>query len=65
MLLGMVSSIYLRKLCTFSSKIAKRFYGFSGRLRSEMFLQRFSPTTGRMEWVMEDEYYDMRNEIAR
>lgn len=30
-----------------------------------MFSQRFSPTTGKMEWVVEDEDYDMRNEIAR
>ena len=30
-----------------------------------MFSQRFSPTTGKMEWVLEDEDYDMRNEIAR
>ena len=30
-----------------------------------MFSQRFSPTTGKMEWVVEDEGYDMRNEIAR
>lgn len=30
-----------------------------------MFSQRFSPTTGKMEWVVEDEDYDMRDEIAR
>lgn len=30
-----------------------------------MFSQRFSPTTGKMEWVVEDNDYDMRNEIAR
>ena len=48
--------------------LARRFYNsFSGHLRSEieMFSQRFSPTTGKMEWVVEDEDYDMRNEIAR
>jgi len=30
-----------------------------------MFSQRYSPTTGKMEWVVEDEDYDLRNEIAR
>jgi hypothetical protein len=30
-----------------------------------MFCQRFSPTTGKMEWVVEDENYDLRDEIAR
>ena len=34
-------------------------------LRNEMFSQRFSPVTGKMEWIVEDEDYDMRNEIAR
>lgn len=44
---------------------AKTFFHFSYNLRNEMFSQRFSPTTGKMEWVVEDEDYDMRNEITR
>lgn len=30
-----------------------------------MFLQQFSPTTGKMEWIEEDEDYEMNDEIAR
>lgn len=43
----------------------KDFFLFSRISRKEMFSQRFSPTTGKMEWVVEDEDYDMRDEIAR
>ena len=43
----------------------KRVFRFSRISRKEMFSQRFSPTTGKMEWVVEDEDYDMRDEIAR
>lgn len=42
-----------------------RFFHLSRISRKEMFSQRFSPTTGKMEWVVEDEDYDMRDEIAR
>lgn len=42
-----------------------RFSHLSRISRKEMFSQRFSPTTGKMEWVVEDEDYDMRDEIAR
>ncbi|XP_029200545.2 protein arginine N-methyltransferase 7-like isoform X1 [Acropora millepora] len=47
------------------SFLARRNIHLVNGLRNEMFSQRFSPVTGKMEWIVEDEDYDMRNEIAR
>ena len=57
----LLGDVLMSKVCLLNI----RFFHLSRISRKEMFSQRFSPTTGKMEWVVEDEDYDMRDEIAR
>ena len=58
---SLLGDVLMSKVCLLNI----RFFHLSRISRKEMFSQRFSPTTGKMEWVVEDEDYDMRDEIAR
>lgn len=37
----------------------------SARISMSTFVSTMSPTTGKMEWVLEDDDYDYHQEVAR